>query len=283
MHTSSKSGYHGYQKIGKCEDSWVCKNPNCAFKSTSYQHQPNHINWKGIHGNRKIKLCDICEHIPECEGCGARKLIDFDPKTKEATIYHLGNHTCWKWPDTEGTQQIRRLKARESTKMGCAKSMAIKEIAARIEVGDMEGADEEADYWSDLRASKRYHNEVNPNYGHDVNSFDAVGIMKQKTDKRDTYHIYWINNGNLNNSSDYVFKGSRRMVQLAISMDVDSHEKSALQEENAYFDATHMRIHRFKSLGLWMYQPPMRKIFRLASMDIHSENSKDIAIFFHLQ
>ena len=160
--------------------------------------------------------------------------------------------------------------------------MAMEEIAAHIEVGDMEGADEEADYWSDLKASKRYHNKANPNYGHDVNSFDAVSIMKQKTDKRDTYHIYQINNGDLNNSSDYVFKASRRMVQLAISMDVDSHEKSVLQEENAYFDAMYMIIHRLKSLGLWMYHPAMRKILRLASMDICSENSKDIVMFFHL-
>ena len=106
--------------------------------------------------------------------------------------------------------------------------------------------------------------------------------MKQKNDKRDTCHIYWINNGNLNNSSDYVFKASRRMVQLAMSMDVDSHEKSVLQEENAYFDVTHTRIHGFKSLGLWMYHPAMRKILRLASMDIRSENSKDIRMFFHL-
>ena len=171
-------------------------------------------------------------------------------KTKEATVYHLGNHAYWKWPDTECTQQIRRLKARDSTKMGSAKSMDIEEIAAHIVVGDIEVADEEADYWSDLTTSKCYHNEVNPTYGHDVNSFDAVGIMKQKTDKRDTYHIYCINNGNLNNSSDYVFKASRRMVQLAISMDVDSDEKNILQEENAYFDTMHMRIHGFKSLSL---------------------------------
>ena len=217
MHTNLKSGYHGHWKIGKCKGSWVCKNPNCAFKSTLYQHQPNHINRKGIHGNRKIKLCDICEQIPECEGCGARKLIDFDTKMEEAIVYHLENHTCWKCPNTEATQQIRRFKTRESRKIGSTKSLAIEEIAAHLEVGDMEGADEEADYWSDLRASKQYHNEVNPSYEHDVNSFDAVGIMKQKTNKRDTYHIHHNgNNGNLNNSSDYVFKASRRMVHLAI-------------------------------------------------------------------
>ena len=61
--------------------------------------------------------------------------------------------------------------------------MAIEEIAARIEAGDMDGAYEEADYWSDLRTCKWYHNEANQNYGEDVNSFDAVGIMKRKTDQ----------------------------------------------------------------------------------------------------
>ena len=120
------------------------------------------INWKGICGNRKIKLCDICDHIPEHEGCGTRKVpLTLTTETEEPTVYHLGNHTCWKRPNTESTQQIRRLKAREATKMGSAKSMAIEEIAAHIELGD-KGADEEADYWSDLRESKRYHNEANP-------------------------------------------------------------------------------------------------------------------------
>ena len=41
MVTSSKSGYHGYRKIGKCQGSWVCQNPYCSFKSTSFQNQPN--------------------------------------------------------------------------------------------------------------------------------------------------------------------------------------------------------------------------------------------------
>ena len=89
MHISSKSGYHSYCKIGKCEGSWDhYKNPHCAFKSTSYQHQPNHINWKGICGNRRITLCDICDHIPEHEGCGARKLtLTLKQKKLQYTIW----------------------------------------------------------------------------------------------------------------------------------------------------------------------------------------------------
>ena len=146
--------------------------------------------------------------------------------------------------------------------------MALEDIVAKITEGDMDGAEAEADYWSDLKCTKRIHNEANPNFGEDLNSFDAVGIIKQATDKKDKYYIYQINNGNLNNNSDYVFKSSRAMAQLAISMDVDSSVSSVLQQENAYFNATHTCVHGFKSLGLWMYHPSMCKILCLASMDI---------------
>ena len=160
--------------------------------------------------------------------------------------------------------------------------MALEDIVEKITECDMAGAEAEADYWSDLKHAKRVHNNANPNYGQDLNSFDAVGIIKQATDKKDRYYIYQINNGNLNNNSDFVFKSSRAMAELAIAMDVDSPISSVLQQENAYFDATHTCVHGFKSLGLWMYHPSMRKILRLASMDIRSENAKDIATFFTL-
>ena len=29
--SSSKSGYHGKQKIGACQGSWVCENKKCCF------------------------------------------------------------------------------------------------------------------------------------------------------------------------------------------------------------------------------------------------------------
>ena len=81
----------------------------------------------------------------------------------------------------------------------------------------------------------------------------------------------------MNSSSDYIFKSSREMIKLA--MDVDGPE-NPLQLENAYFDATHQHVHGFKSLGLWIYHPSMRKILRLASMEIRTENTEDITKFF---
>ena len=145
----------------------------------------------------------------------------------------------------------------------------------------MDAAEELANKWSDLRTSKRIQNELDPNLSEDHSSFDAVGIIKRKTDTKDLYYIYIINNGNLNNGSDYIFKASKQMTRIALAMDVDGPE-NVLQLENAYFDATHTWIYGFKSLGLWMFHPSQRKILRLACMDIRTENANDIAKFFTL-
>ena len=71
------------------------------------------------------------------------------------------------------------------------------------------------------------------------------------------------------------------MIELAIKMDIDG-PQNTMQTENAYFDATHSRVHGLKSFGLWVYHLSMCRILHLASMEIQSENSKDIAQFFKL-
>ena len=114
----------------------------------------------------------------------------------------------------------------------------------------------------------------------DNSSFDAVAIINKQANMKDEFNIYKLNNGSMNDSSD-VFKSSRIMAELAIQMDVKGPD-NILQEENAYFDATHTRVHGFKSLGLWLFHPTMRKVIRLASMDIRTENTKNIALFFNL-
>ena len=122
---------------------------------------------------------------------------------------------------------------------------------------------------------------MDPQQGMDNNSFDAVGIVKQKMDKKDPFYIYRIGNQNLGGGTDYVFKSSRKMAQMALNMDIDG-EPNILQMENAYFDATHTQVYGFKSLGLWLIHPVMKKILRSVSMELWSENHKDIALFFSL-
>ena len=86
MTSSSKAGYHGKMQIGTCQGSWVCENKNCFFRSTSAENQPNRVNWKTVQGQKNLKMCNICEHIVECESCGAHKLVDFNPFTKIASV-----------------------------------------------------------------------------------------------------------------------------------------------------------------------------------------------------
>ena len=135
----------------------------------------------------------------------------------------------------------------------------------------------EADNWTDARKAKRLQSTGRK----DGNLFDAVGIVKRKTDTKDECYIYRINNSNCNDGCNYVFKSSRKMVELALKMDIDG-DKNIMQTENAYFDATHSWVHGFKSFGLWVYHPSMQHILCLASMEIHSKNSKDITQFFSL-
>ena len=213
---------------------------------------------------------------------GACKLVDFNPFTQIATVYHLGTHKCWQKITTEKIRGFQQKQMqRKGTRTGAAKAMVIEDISYQISIGDMDMAEELADKWSDLHRSKRIQNELDPILSEDHNSFDAVGIIKRKADTKDPYYIYIINNGNLNNDSDYIFKSSKQMTRIALAMNVDGPE-NVLQLENAYFDAMHTWIYGFKSLGLWMFHPSQRKVLCLACMDIHTENAKDIAKFFTL-
>ena len=64
-------------------------------------------------------------------------------------------------------------------------------------------------------------------------------------------------------------------------MDVNG-EEDGLQKENAYFNVIHTRVHRFKSFTLWLIHGPMREMLSLASMEMRSENTNNISIFFTL-
>ena len=150
-----------------------------------------------------------------------------------------------------------------------------------IDEGDMDATEKEAEIWLDRRKVRRQMEALHPKQGMDHNWFDAVGIVKAKTDTKDPFYIYKIGNKNLSGGSDFVFKSSRRMAKMALDMDVDG-EPNLLQMENAYFDATHSRVYGFKSLGLWLIHPAMKKILCLASMEIRSEHHEQISLFFKL-
>ena len=239
------------------------------------------MNWRHIRAKRNIHICNICDQVAQREGCGAHKLIEYDYETQLATVYHLGNHTCSLQLDQNKHNQILKKRLQETNPTGSAKEVSLHEIGLLIESGEMELAATEAENWVDRRAAKCQMEKLVPTACHDHNSFDAVGIIKQITDTRDKFYIYRIGNQNLNGGSDYVFKNSRKMGEMAILMDVEGQEY-ILQLENAYFDATHTWVYGFKTLAMWLIHPAMKQILRLVSMELCSKNYLDISLFLHL-
>ena len=266
MQTSSRSKSTFTVKGGKCHGAWICRNKYCGFRSTSADNQPNYINMKRVLGHKDIKACQICDHITEHEGCGARKLVEFDHNTEIVIVYHKRHHKCVMKLDHPGRRRQLKVVTANMDTNATAKSMGIQHLSNLIANGEAAKAKKEAHLWLDPRMTKRVVVERRSTYAEDENSFDAVGILKEGMDEIDKYYIYRINNGRLNGGTDYVFKTSKDMAQLAINMDVNgpSHE---LQEENAYFDVAHTRVHGFKTFVLWFHHSSMRKLICLATME----------------
>ena len=281
MVTSSREGFIGERRIGTCLGSFVCCNEQCPFVCTSRDCVPNKLSWRNVRAKRNIHICNICDQVAQHEGCGACKLIEYDYETHLATVYHLGNHTCSLQLDQNKHNQILMKRLQETNPTGSTKEVGLHEIGLLIESGEMDLAVTEAENFVDRRAAKRQMEILVPTAGHDHNYFDAVGIIKRTSDTRDKFYIYRIRNWNLNGGSDYVFKSSRKMEEMAILMDVKGPEH-ILQLENAYFDATHTWVYGFKTFTMWLIHPAMKQILRLASMELHSENYLDISLFLHL-
>ena len=279
MQTSSRAGYLGLRKIGTCQGSYICNNNACAFRTTNPDGYPNRMNWKNVRG-QPLKICSICEHIAQREGCGAVKMVEFNPVTNIASVYHMGYHCCWVKKDRQRISAIRN-EIKQRNLKGPAKDIALAQMGELIENGEMDWAVIEAEKWINRRDTSRILSEENGNIVPDLNSFDAVAVVKKKVDTKDPYYIYRISNGAMQNTTDYVFKSSTQSAKIALQMDIDG-PLNGMQLENAYFDATHRRVHGFKSLVLWTYHPALKKIIRLATMEIRTENTNDIAQFFKL-
>ena len=275
MLTSSREGFDGEHQIGLCLGSYVCCNTECPFVKTSKNSVPNKVSWHIPRGRRNVRICTICDTTGNCEGCGARKMVEFDDITGIARVYHIGTHKCCPQVDMNKRNTLIRNRIKECKLGGLAKEVSLQKIGKFIESGSMELAASEAECWVDKHAVKRQVDAHAPLAGADHNSFNAVGILKQTTDKKDKYYIYNIGKKNLSEfgelaGTDHVFKSSAEMAQIPLLMNEDA-EENILQFENAHFDSTHTHVYGFKTFGLWLTHPAMKQIIWLASMEIPSE------------
>ena len=123
---------------------------------------------------------------------------------------------------------------------------------------------------------------LSPDQNTDHHSMEAVAIFKEACDKSDPYHIFKMNDSRMNTLPDFVFKTSRLAAELGLLMDQENEEKNVLQQEDCYFDGAHSRCRGFLSLALWLFHTSMRRLLKLACMEVRSEGSEQIALFFKL-
>ena len=71
------------------------------------------------------------------------------------------------------------------------------------------------------------------------------------------------------------------MAQLAIDMDQNGPDHP-LKSKDAYFNGYHSRCTGYKTLALFVYHMAMRCILSLAMMEVKSESTQEISLFWEL-
>ena len=84
----------------------------------------------------------------------------------------------------------------------------------------------------------------------DVDMFKNVGKLKTELDYHDPFYIYKLNFQSINGEPSYVFKSSLLAGQLALKMDIDTDQghNNSMNEDYAYMDGMHRRVHGYKIL-----------------------------------
>ena len=127
------------------------------------------------------------------------------------------------------------------------KSVVVQQL---FDVGDSEEA-ENAAYQIMTQAYHKLRRQNAPDADTEpvkVHSIHVVVTLKKTSDNIDPFHIFRINDSEMNNGPDYVMKSSSKILTVALQMDQDG-EKNPLQEEDAYFDGCHSHCTDFISLG----------------------------------
>ena len=277
LRTSSKAGLNGIRKVGTCKGSWQCTNTSCSFLKTEKKPNTWHFDYRG--GSRACYSCGTyAQQIP----CGARKLVQMAYGCEYAEVYHIGKHNCTLQPElmSDIDYTSRWVQRYPGISYKELKSAVIQHL---LDTGNPEEA-EKAAYRITTQAYRKVKRDMavdTPEQHVETQSLEAVAELKKGSDLIDPLHIYKINSKAMNNQPDFVMKSSSKILKVALQMDQDG-EENPLQQEDAFFDGCHSRCTGFISLGLWVQHPSMRCVIRLASMEVRSEATEDIAIFFKL-
>ena len=108
--------------------------------------------------------------------------------------------------------------------------------------------------------------------GTEQHSIDAVATVKNTQEHFDRLHIYEVNDKKMNGQPSYVFKSSTPMAKITLLMDQDHLQKTPFQDVVVFMDGLHSHVKDYITLTLWLHNPVIRHIQRIAYIDCESEN-----------
>ena len=204
---------------------------------------------------------------------------------------HQGRHKCQLKPDCNSQLEYAQEQTLNGDLWKSPRELKINLIGYYLAQGDIEKVKEVAEKTDDYRVIEKLQY-IGKDGGQplvredEVDSFKNIKSLKDTTDKNDILHIAKLNCCAVFNTPSYVFKTSRKSMEIALKMeqkmDSDEHAPNSLSGEYAYFDGMHSRVRGYKTLTLWVYHPGMCKVVLLAVMETESENTDMVTLFFNL-
>lgn len=269
---STRKDFDGLRRLAVCGGSLKCLNDNCSYKA-EFGHPNRHHFMK----NR----CKHCQREAFSIHCEGRKIWEFNDNAKQVTVYHHGIHTCsakLNIPASTCQETISIFKQNPKLKPSEVPIIAVRK--ALEENKSWEEIDNVTKRFVDQQKirnlKKKATNELHP-FGQ---SLDAVGILKKKTDERDPFLIFKINDRKFNGEPSFVFKTSK--YKLSIMRDMNRNKSSPLSCEYVCIDGFEKRCPGFTTLIVSVYHPVLRKQIKLVVMECEGETSKNVALMWQM-
>ena len=168
-----------------------------------------------------------CKDFGRCSifvSCLARKYMEFLPHVCEVRVYHVGTHTCQakrKVPLPSIVEQSLcrnpNLKPSEVVRQSILEGL-------KADVVDWDGLEKTTDSLLDTKKISNLKAKINKENNPAGHSFEAVAHSTQKSDEKDEFFIYKMNDRHMNpDESSFVFKTSKLKVSITLSMGDEEH------------------------------------------------------------
>ena len=284
LNTSRRKGFNGIRRVGKCRGNFVCENTDCPYlieNGSKNEHQFTTLEGK--------KFCYSCHTLSFRKECTATKLVEYYHTERVLHVYHKGNHTCHLKPrtaenDTFIEENIKKFGAHVGPKK-LAQLKMTEEMQKQLNEGttDMDKIIDISARLVDKTRIQNIRKRMEREMRSERHSISAVAELKAITDTSDKYLIFRIHDQNMTGTGkSYVFKSSRKMVNIMRNMDQTNAKTNPLMQEPCYFDGMHKRCIGWKTLTLWVFHPSSRRLLRLATMKTKGETSETTSIFWNL-